>query len=139
MLIKETKIIEIEKKKHIMTLWILYFYCALHTTIFYTVVQRFMCAVFCCSISLLHTYLNLLLQYSLMRKIQKCTLLCILCTRLVHNLFHLNWKPQNSHKIISAFILTDIQSGNNKQNWRTTLVCKILFHKILLHPVRYLQ
>ena len=50
-----------EKEMHIVTLWRLqYFCCTLQTTVFYTVVQRFMCAVVVCSLSWLHFYLYLL-------------------------------------------------------------------------------
>ena len=75
-----------EKEMHVVTLWRLqYFSCALHTTLFYTVVQWFMRTVAFSYLSLRHSYLYLLRQsiLEIIRKIQYRTILSILCRRLV--------------------------------------------------------
>ena len=77
-----------EKEMNIVTVWRLqYFCCILQTTVCCIAVQRFMCVVgfffvlyLCCTL----TSVCCFNQYSLMRKIQYCTILSVLCTRLEH-------------------------------------------------------
>ena len=100
---------------HIVTLWwIQYFYCALHTTVFYTVVQRLMCAV---------AFLVLYLYYTLKSVSDKTLLLRVTLITLTEN------RKANGIWHNESFDNTRIVCLSFKSGWRISFAFNILYLK----------